>query len=399
MIPKPAVAAIKPSATALKRLQRLVTCGAWLGRLFLKFYVHQVIVVGKEHLQTGPALVLMNHSSALDPLLLAFHLNRPLHFMVTEPFMADRFIARVFSWLGQIPKRKLDYDTHSIRTMKQWTQLGGIAAVFPEGGLSWDGYPLPLQPGLNQFVSYLDVPVVIVRIINGDRFWPSWSKNSRRTTLRLEIDPPKHFKPGENIEDYVASHMAVNPETCLRWPSVGKNLAEGLSKFLRFCPKCGADNVLIERSNELLCQHPACLSFWKITTDNQLHDQKKGTSLSIAQVLTAVYGHMKQQWLDSEPYFHSMGTVDVLDCSHAQWSHLESGFLELKQGSLRVGTWHLHLNDLSAQTYDWGNLILLRTHRQRIAIRMPKDNRLLWFFVIKEANKASDKLPLNARRL
>ncbi|MFI4918382.1 MAG: lysophospholipid acyltransferase family protein [Legionellales bacterium] len=387
---KPAVAAIKPSVAAQKRLQCLVTLGAWLGRLFLKLYVQQVIVVGKEHLQQGPAVVMMNHSNVLDPLILAFHLERPIHFMVTEPFMADRFTARVFAWLGQIPKRKLDFDTRSIRTMKQWCQLGGIVGVFPEGHFSWDGYPLPLQPGLEQLVSYLDVPVVTVRLINGDRFWPPWAKNRRKTTLRLEIDPPKYFKPGEHVEDYVSSHIAVNPETCPRWPAFGKNLTAGLSRLLRFCPACGADQVLIESGDALLCKHPSCLSHWNLTSDNQLHEQKQGTSLSTAQALAAVYSHVKQQWLGLEPYFYSLGTVDVLDCTHAQWTQLDCGFLELQQGFLRVGKWHLPVHEVLAQTLDWGELIVLRTRRQRIALRMPVDSRALWTFVINEANNASN---------
>jgi 1-acyl-sn-glycerol-3-phosphate acyltransferase len=380
-LPKPAVPAIKPSVSAKNRLQCLVTMCTWLGRLVLKLYVRQVIVIGKEHVQKGPALIVMNHSNALDPLLLAFHLNRPIHFMVTEPFMAERLVSRIFAWLGQIPKRKLDYDPQSIRIMKKWTSLGSLVAVFPEGHYPWDGHPLPLQPGISQLVSFLDVPIIVIRIINGDRFWPPWAKKSRKTTLRIEIDPPKSVRPDENIEEYIANHIAVDPDQCMRWPSFGKDLSAGLSQFLRFCPACGEDNVLTEHSNELHCA--ACNNVWRISSDNQLHD-KQG-SLTIAQVLTGVQNDMKQQWRGSEPYFYSIGEVEVLDCTQAQWSHLDTGFLQLMHGSLRVNSWCFFVQDVVAQTYDWGNLILLRTKRKRIAIRMPKDSRALWFFAIKEA--------------
>jgi len=361
-----------------------VRFGAWLGRLFLKKYVYSVQVIGKDHLQKGPALIVMNHSNVFDPLFLAFHVDKPIHFLVTQPFMSERFIARVFAWLGQIPKRKLDFDTRSIRLMKEWCELGSLVAVFPEGGFGWDGYPVPFKPGLKQLINYLNVPVITVRLINGDRFWPPWAKHHRKTSLRIEIDAPKYFKPEEEIEAYIAEKLTVNPETCLRFPSKGTDLAVGLKQFLRFCPQCGMDDSLHECGDELLCRDSSCLHHWKINAENILHDKKHGTNLKITNVLQSVHKHLRQQWLKSQIYFRSIGSVDVLDCTRKEWCHLQSGFLELKDNQLIVNEWHLPINEITALTLDWGNLLLLRTRRERVAIRMPLDSRALWEFVIKE---------------
>lgn len=390
-LPKPAVAAIKPTAAAAKRLNVLVKLGSRLVRPFLKRYVQEMTIIGAEHLKTGPALVMMNHSNVLDPLLLTIYLGQPIHFMVTEPFMADRLIARIFAKLGQIPKRKIDFDTQSIRTMKQWCQLGSIVGIFPEGHFPWDGHPLPLQPGLSQLVSYLDVPVVTVRLVNGDRFWPPWAKNIRRTRLSIEIDPPKYFEPGEDIEQYVASHIAVNPDSCERWPVFGKGLAEGLAQLLRFCPKCGSDDYLLDNNDELHCNNAACRSRWLVCSDNCLYQHDK-EALSITAALARIKEQLKQQWAGDSPYFRGRGTVDVLDCSHTQWKHLASGTLELKQGLLSIDSWHLNINEVSAHTLDWGNIILLRTRRQRIALKMPNDSRALWTFVINQANGQQEEI-------
>ena len=53
----------------------------------LKRWVQGVEIEGLEHLQAGPKLVLMNHSSVFDPFLLNVFARRPVQFLITEPAM------------------------------------------------------------------------------------------------------------------------------------------------------------------------------------------------------------------------------------------------------------------------------------------------------------------------
>lgn len=396
--PKPAVLPIEPSRAALVRNRFLLGVVGPLARLGMKKQVRGIQVRGRENLAgPGPKLVLMNHSNPLDPLLFTFYSGHMIHFLITEPYMTRRLFSRVASFVGQITKRKLDTDTRAIRTMKQWCALGASVAMFPEGQFSWDGKPLPLQPGLDQLIRYLDVPVVIVRLINGDRLWPAWAKHPRRTELRLEIDPPIRFgaefsAPGA-IEAEVARRLYVDPDHCERFPAVGERLAEGMAQFLRFCFSCGADRVgsrgfgsvsgvgsvsdrsagkgtdqgpshgvgtasgvgsvsaLTDQGDVLSCR--ACGGTWAVDTENELTPKilgagatgatgatdvgSRGAKISVATAWTKVREGLKSKWTGGVN-LDSLGVVTVFDATQQQWVRVDEGKLFLRGSDTRHGS-------------------------------------------------------------
>lgn len=375
----PAVQPIEPTPSALRRLRFLITLAGPFIRWALHGTVRKVEIVGREHLSGGPKLVLMNHSNPLDPVLLTAFGRKPIQFLVTEPFMATGFAARLAAWLGQVPKRKLDHDTRSIRILKKWCEVGALVGLFPEGQFSWDGQPLPLQPGLAQLIRFLDVPVVTARLINGDRLQPAWARSARKTSLRLEIDPPRTFGPDEDIESYVRERIHVDPAACARFPVQGKRLAEGLVGFLRFCFECGADHSLRENADRIHCVN--CGRGWTVTADNRLSSLDR--SLTIAEIWQRARDRLHRIW-GPTPNLKSLGPVTVLDATRAQWKSVTEGTLSLRDGSLRVNDWILDVRGIAAHTMDWGDLILLRTDRQRLAIRMPEDSRAIWTLALEK---------------
>ena len=393
--PKPAVPAIPPTPSARKRLRRLLLALGWLGRLLLRRTVHRLDVIGREHLGPGPYLILTNHATPLDPLVLTFGTRRNIQFLVTEPYLADRPVARFTAWLGQIPKRKLDNDTKSIRTLKKWIDLGVSVGLFPEGQFAWDGRSLPIQPGLRQLVLYLDVPVITMRIQNGDRLWPAWASHPRKTSLRIEIDAPVRFTAADDIERRIAERIRVEPhsEGRLRPPAHGKNLAHGLARFYRFCPACGADGQLRDEGNHLHCQ--SCRARYRVDVDHALHpigqtpDAKRAASDRIAEIGRRLRDDAIATYALTES-FASRGPVELFDATKARWVRLDEGALSVTEGSLRMSKWSLAAAEILGHTLDWGDLILIRTRTKRFAVRFPEDSRALWTDVL-------DHLIANAR--
>ncbi len=374
---------IEPSASVVTRNERIVRWGGWAARLVTRPWATSVEVEGREHLREGPLFVVMNHTNVLDPILLTTHARRPIQFLVTEPAMDLGLPGRFAAWWGQVPKRKLDSDTRSFRMLKAWCRVGGAVGLFPEGEMTWDGYPRPVRPGLQQLVSFLEVPVVTARLLNGDRLWPSWATRPRRTKLRLEFDPPKRFERGESVERYVAERIRVDPETSPRWPVRGRRLAAGLARFLRYCPSCGADAVLdddtpTDHGNRLSCA--SCGGRWTVTTDNRLTSSgsngERG-SMSIAEALRAAENGWREAWRRTER-FESLGPVSVLDVSGRDPALLATGTLRLEGRHLRIDAFELAMADVLAHMLDWDERIVLRTPRKRLALRMPHDSRAIF---------------------
>ncbi|MBL7714417.1 MAG: 1-acyl-sn-glycerol-3-phosphate acyltransferase [Bdellovibrionales bacterium] len=366
---RPAVAPIEPTPWALRRTEALLKIAGPIGRTILGKHIQDIQIQGIENLAKGPKLVLMNHSNPFDPLILTFFGRQLIHFLITEPYMTDRLASRFTAYVGQIPKRKLDPDTRSIRAMKKWCQLGGAVGMFPEGHFPWDGKLLPLQPGLDQLIRYLDVPVVTVRLINSDRLWPAWAKHPRKSKLRLEIDAPRRFSSDQPIMKPIAESLTVDPENCQRFPVQGKNLAEGLAHFIQYCFDCGADQSLDDRGDELKCSQ--CKKSWTVTTDNRVGE------ISIGDAWKKVRSALSKKW-GKNPTLESRASVTVFDATSLQWTRVDEGILYLQNQVLKAGSWKLELKELQAHTLDWGDLILLRTERKRFAVRMPTESRAVW---------------------
>ena len=370
----------------------------------MRRWLRDVEVVGAEHLH-GPNLVLMNHGSAFDPFLLTLYGGRAMHFMVTEPAMDASLRGRMLAWLGQVPKRKLEADTRAVRTLKKWVQLGATVCVFPEGMFSWDGQLGPIMPGLAQLVDYLEAPVVTVRQIGSHRLWPAWARHPRRTTVRLEVDPPVRFGPDDDIEAEVARRLKVHPAVIPAFRTTGSRLALGLVRHLRFCPCCGAEGTLEERGDQLGCQ--TCWSRWTVDVDNVLHrveepDEPWFSSVSeetpnlreigVHDALLHNLARLEAGWKNGIS-LASRGPVEVLDISRSAWESLVTAPLSLTGTSLSVASWTLDLGQVLGVTLDWGDLVILRTQHQRLALRMPHDSRALFHAAIERARGESPREP------
>ncbi|MCB9675781.1 MAG: 1-acyl-sn-glycerol-3-phosphate acyltransferase [Alphaproteobacteria bacterium] len=370
---------VPPSEDAVRHMQRTLARWAPVLRLPFRRWLRGVEIDGLEHLR-GPCLLMMNHGCPPDPLVVGLHTAVPIQWLVTAPAMQVRYArSRMLAYWGQIPKHKLEPDTRAIRTMKAWAQAGAVVGVFPEGVFPWDGEAQPMMPGLTQLVRYLDLPVVTMRIHNADRLQPAWARHPRRTTVALEIDPPRTFARGEDIPTAIASALRVDPATARRWPVSGRRLAAGLGALLAYCPTCGAPR-LDDSGDRLSCS--GCGTRWEVGTDNRLRGPEE---LSITEALRRIRERVASDWGPSGPALKSIGTVEVRDLTGDLEDTLASGPLELRDGVLRLPGWELPLDDVLLTTRDWPDRILLKTRRTRVGLDLPHDSRALWTWAIARA--------------
>lgn len=126
--------------------------------------------------QEGGVLVVSNHQSYLDPVLLAVRTRRPLSYMAKS----ELFRHKAFTWLirslGAFPVRQGAGDVRAIKESIERVQEGHALAIFPEGSRSHDGKLLPVEPGVALVIRKAKVPVVPCVI---DGAWRAWRKNAR----------------------------------------------------------------------------------------------------------------------------------------------------------------------------------------------------------------------------
>jgi len=128
--------------------------------------VFRYSVVGQERVpQNGGVLLVANHASLLDPILLGCATPRPVHFMAK----AELFRIPVLSWalprVYAFPVRRGEADRTAIRTAIEYLARGEAVGIFPEGTRTLTGELLPPRRGAGLIAMRAGVPVVPVALI------------------------------------------------------------------------------------------------------------------------------------------------------------------------------------------------------------------------------------------
>ncbi len=148
----------------------------FLVRFLLWFATHTIFkirIVGTENVpRRGPALLVANHMSHVDGMLIGACLQRFVRFMVWKPY----YDMKAFHWFFKLTKA-IPVGTSGPRDMVRSIQdaraelkAGHVVCIFAEGAISRTGNLLPFKRGLEKIVDGLDVPVVPVHL---DRLWGS----------------------------------------------------------------------------------------------------------------------------------------------------------------------------------------------------------------------------------
>ena len=83
----------------------------------------------------GPALIVCDHTSMGDPLVLLATAGRPIRFLMAKEIYAKSHISWVFRAFRCIPVQRGKRDIRAIRTMLEGLAAHEVIGLFPEGGL------------------------------------------------------------------------------------------------------------------------------------------------------------------------------------------------------------------------------------------------------------------------
>src|SRR5664280_198467 len=148
----------------------------YLVRFVLWLLTHSLFRIrinGQENVPFhGPALLVANHMSHVDGLLVGASVQRFIRFMVWKPI----YEMKAFHWLlrraNAIPVGTGGgHDAvESIRAARRELAAGHIVCIFAEGAISRTGNMLPFKRGMEKIVDGTGVPIIPVHL---DRLWGS----------------------------------------------------------------------------------------------------------------------------------------------------------------------------------------------------------------------------------
>ena len=201
-----------------------------------------------RYLPDGPCLVISNHVTNWDPLLVALSFPKNnLHFVASEHLFRMGFVSKLINFLvAPIARRKgssgLDAAMSSLRTIK----AGGSVGLFAEGECTWDGRSVEIFTATGTLAKASGASLVTYRLEGGYFTMPRWSASQRRGKMRghvVNVYKPEELKKMRPDEVAAIINRDIFEDAQQRQETEktrfrSKRRAEALESMLCLCPKC-----------------------------------------------------------------------------------------------------------------------------------------------------------------
>lgn len=162
----------------------------WLARSLWRFMAG-LEVRGLENIpRQGAFLLISNHQSFLDPILVQAVCPRIVHSMAKSTQFGSRPFRKLLTQLYSFPVRRFEVDPQAVRQVLRRLRQGNGVVIYIEGERSWDGQLQSPRLGTVRLALKAGVPIVPVRVDGAYDAWPRWHRKIRRGRIRIEFRPP-----------------------------------------------------------------------------------------------------------------------------------------------------------------------------------------------------------------
>ncbi|WP_395377612.1 MFS transporter [Marinicella sp. W31] len=190
-------------------------------RLFAWVLVSLIYRVRHEGLhnipEEGPAVVVANHISFVDPLIIGSRIRRPVRFVMYYKIYEAPLMKWLFKAAKTIPiageKENPELKAKAFADIKQALADGDVVCIFPEGGLTPDGEIQNFRPGIEYILKDSPVPVIPLAIHN---LWGSMfsrhdkkahQRRPRKLWARVDLKMGEAVAPEQASKEYLQQQV------------------------------------------------------------------------------------------------------------------------------------------------------------------------------------------------
>ena len=313
----------------------------------------------------GPFLLLANHVTAVDPLLVCLSIKQQMYIVGSEHLMQKGFgswLLRVF--FAPIVRRKGDSAVTTVKQMLGTLKAGFNVCVFPEGTCSYDGTNTPFLPTIGKVARTARSSLVTYRFEGGYFTLPRWGKGIRRgdfyghvvrvytpDELRTMTDAEINAHIREDLEENAYARIEQRPASYK-----SRHRAEYLESAFCLCPACRGVGTLFTKGDTIRC---ACGMNAKLDEHYRLSGMPVQTLIE--------WDALQKDWLKAAAQDPAFGFADERvtllrsDAQHRK-TVLETGRMEMGSESLRIGSHVFPLSEIVDMELVRRNRLVFSTH-------------------------------------
>ncbi len=276
----------------------------WIIGMLVGRFWYKIKVQGLENIPLDrPFLIVANHESYLDPFLFGIFLPFEVKFVTTADLYSTRLMRFLLKGTGSFPMKRHRQDLKSIRTMIRMIGKGQVVCIFPEGGRTIDGSPLPILNETLKLIQRCKVPILPVHIDGAYEIWPRWAPNRRRGRVITSFKPMIPLEAQVDLTELENRiKTAIFAETKVYRHVKNAHITKGMDHLLWACYKCHARNsICVISGHSVKCQ--ACQSEWQVSNDYAFSSASESRSLSSSQWINQIEADILDYPLyESRPY-------------------------------------------------------------------------------------------------
>lgn len=295
-------------------------------------------------------IVLSNHVTDYDMLLVGASFRRQMYFVGSEHIARWKFLSKLLNFtFAPIMRPKGSVASGTVLEILRRVKKGANICLFAEGVRSWDGRTCPILPSTGKMVKKAGCGLVTYKIVGGYFASPMWStSNTRRGYIHgapvrvftaeqlkaMTVDEINEVIRTDLWEDAYARQLA-DPR-----PYKGKRLAEPFENLLHVCPACGVLDTITSRDDTISCT--ACGHSFTYDEYGMLHGTRFDTVQAIAdwqREQTAIHA--------SENVTYSTPGVTITSVENHVETPVTSGTVTMNRDYLRCGDLEIPMENIS----------------------------------------------------
>lgn len=169
---------------------------------FILIFGFSLRVAGRRHIpRRGAALLVANHESFLDPVIVGAGMRRHLHYLGRKTLFAKPVMRWLLGTVNVVPIDQDGVGKDGLRAILGQLQKGRAVVVFPEGERCLDGAFHALRPGILLLIRRVQAPIIPIGIAGAFEAWPRFRRwpilaplflPPTKQTLAMAFGPPRH---------------------------------------------------------------------------------------------------------------------------------------------------------------------------------------------------------------